>query len=74
MSVKDLGDGSFSVNGDSITAYRVRVIYKGLQLKKTGLNPSSRVNILEAARSLGFKGRTCDALMSDMRSKYPELK
>ncbi len=62
------------VTEDSVMDARIIVVHKGLQLRKKGLNPSSRVNILKAARALGFQGRTCDALLRDMETKYPALK
>jgi hypothetical protein len=35
---------------------------------------TGKFSTLQAARNMGFVGRTCKALISDIEEKYPELK
>ena len=68
-------NGGMSITGeDGMYAYRLAMVYRGLILQRdTGMRLTGKVSTLKAARSMGFKGRTCKTLIEDIESKHPEL-
>jgi hypothetical protein len=69
-------NGGMTITGeDGMFTYRLITIYRGLKLQRdTGMKLTGKFSTLQAARNMGFVGRTCKALISDIEEKYPELK
>lgn len=68
-------NGSISISGeDGMFTYRLLTVYRGLKLQaETGMK-LCRISTVKAAQEMGFKGRTCKALIKDIETHYPELK
>jgi hypothetical protein len=76
MPITTHENGGISITGkDGMFNYKLIMVYRGLILQRdTGIKLSGKFSTLKAARAMGFVGRTCKSLISDIESKYPHLK
>ena len=72
MPVETTPEGTTVITGNSIEEYRLRVIYRGLQLQaKTGMRVS-HTSLVAVARRMGYNGRTAKQLVADMQRRHPD--